>query len=541
MTETLNVTPVEVDEEEDIRAERLFVETHRKDAEVANTPTKPEDYVIIDGVYRCVKPYYFDFLCSIKQRWAGDSVVDIFAREFPARRREYYSRAVVTGRLRRDRNQTLHPDTILKEGDRMLHFLHRHEPSVPATEIDVLGTCGDLVAVSKPAGMPVHVSGQYRKNTVLGILQATKPELFPLLPVHRLDKPVSGVLLLAKDAGAADSLRLGIADKGHVEKTYVARVQGVFPTNDENNYIIADVSLGWDSVSGSAFVDPDRVYGEPPNGCMYDSTTTAFVPELTEMTPLSKRQAKKAERKLHRKRMKQDNIEMMKTQSTNNNMENATKTNLEVEIHKEPTAEILPSDAPQGSKTRNKNSRPAKTIFRLLSIAPDRKTSLVECRPLTGRSHQIRAHLSYLGYPIANDGQYGGQYDGPQGIRNMALSMGIAWDKGGGVGHVIPKTTYNMTKSDDEGGKVFEQNSANDSPRLKSTVFSETSNMRSLAKYEAPKELHDPLCPHCPYYAPHNYPIDIRPLWLHAARYSCLEWAFEAPYPEWARADWIPD
>merc|ERR1711862_283722 len=35
-------------------------------------------------------------------------------------------------------------------------------------------------------------------------------------------------------------------------------------------------------------------------------------------------------------------------------------------------------------------------------------TQLVECTPLQGRKHQIRAHLSILGSPIANDRKYGG-------------------------------------------------------------------------------------------------------------------------------------
>lgn len=33
--------------------------------------------------------------------------------------------------------------------------------------------------------------------------------------------------------------------------------------------------------------------------------------------------------------------------------------------------------------------------------------SLVECRPLTGRMHQIRVHLSHLGFPIVGDKIYG--------------------------------------------------------------------------------------------------------------------------------------
>jgi tRNA pseudouridine synthase 9 len=36
-------------------------------------------------------------------------------------------------------------------------------------------------------------------------------------------------------------------------------------------------------------------------------------------------------------------------------------------------------------------------------------TSLVWCRPITGRTHQIRLHLQHLGYPIANDSCYGGE------------------------------------------------------------------------------------------------------------------------------------
>ncbi len=35
--------------------------------------------------------------------------------------------------------------------------------------------------------------------------------------------------------------------------------------------------------------------------------------------------------------------------------------------------------------------------------------ALVECRPATGRKHQIRAHCAHLGCPVAGDGRYGGK------------------------------------------------------------------------------------------------------------------------------------
>jgi 23S rRNA pseudouridine1911/1915/1917 synthase len=34
--------------------------------------------------------------------------------------------------------------------------------------------------------------------------------------------------------------------------------------------------------------------------------------------------------------------------------------------------------------------------------------SLIECRLETGRTHQIRAHMKYVGHPIFNDERYGG-------------------------------------------------------------------------------------------------------------------------------------
>ena len=51
----------------------------------------------------------------------------------------------------------------------------------------------------------------------------------------------------------------------------------------------------------------------------------------------------------------------------------------------------------------------AETPYQLLHTTQDDTFSVVELRPLTGRTHQLRVHLSYLGNPIYGDTLYGGE------------------------------------------------------------------------------------------------------------------------------------
>ena len=53
------------------------------------------------------------------------------------------------------------------------------------------------------------------------------------------------------------------------------------------------------------------------------------------------------------------------------------------------------------------NGLPAKTRYRMIERAGNR-AAWVELQPLTGRTHQLRAHMAAIGHPIVGDAKYGG-------------------------------------------------------------------------------------------------------------------------------------
>ncbi len=53
------------------------------------------------------------------------------------------------------------------------------------------------------------------------------------------------------------------------------------------------------------------------------------------------------------------------------------------------------------------SGKPAQTAYKVITVTKD--YSLLELRPLTGRTHQLRVHLKQLGHPIAGDTLYGGK------------------------------------------------------------------------------------------------------------------------------------
>ena len=105
--------------------------------------------------------------------------------------------------------------------------------------MEILYLDDHLVAVAKPAGLLVHRSAVDRRETV-SALQLTRDRIGRrVYPVHRLDRPTSGVLLFALSREPAALLSASFAAR-QVLKRYLAVVRGFVPEEGVIDYPLVE-------------------------------------------------------------------------------------------------------------------------------------------------------------------------------------------------------------------------------------------------------------------------------------------------------------
>jgi|YNPNPStandDraft_1061719.scaffolds.fasta_scaffold10469_2 23S rRNA pseudouridine1911/1915/1917 synthase len=85
------------------------------------------------------------------------------------------------------------------------------------------------------------------------------------------------------------------------------------------------------------------------------------------------------------------------------------------------TAPLAPDRTDRRRMTVAAEGRPATTRYRVLHRA--RYVSLVALEPSTGRTHQLRVHLSHAGHPIVGDDLYGGPRH--RGVKEATLRQAL--------------------------------------------------------------------------------------------------------------------
>ena len=98
-------------------------------------------------------------------------------------------------------------------------------------------------------------------------------------------------------------------------------------------------------------------------------------------------------------------------------------------------------------RTRVPGAKTARTRYR--TLATEGRLSLVECELLTGRTHQIRAHMASIGCPLLGDGKYGlNELNRPYGETGQALyayRLTFRFDGDAGALHYLNGRTFTVS------------------------------------------------------------------------------------------------
>lgn len=142
----------------------------------------------------------------------------------------------------------LKPNDRVRTGEHVLLWRAPWDETPVPTDIPILYEDEHLMVVDKPAGLPVHPTARYHKNTLIMLLQAARPGEFLSLG-HRLDRETSGVLIVSKTATCDRALKWDLSEREEIEKRYMAITWGRPDPGDLATEFRIDRSMELDATS----------------------------------------------------------------------------------------------------------------------------------------------------------------------------------------------------------------------------------------------------------------------------------------------------
>lgn len=229
--------------------------------------------------------------------------------------------------------------------------------------INVIFEDKDLLIIDKQPGVIVHPTQSHPRGTIangiMKYMQNTK-QVFKLRFVNRLDRDTSGLLVLGKNSHCQDKISKQMKENV-VEKKYIALVHGIIA--EEEGTIDLPIAR-----PGSVGIKRKVMEDGAPCITHYKVLNRYFPDEKNPHNPIDR-----------------DTLDQ-------NIYDDYLKKHEEF-IRENPDKKELYDFLSQ-------NDEPNEIIHHS-------GFTLVELRLETGRTHQIRVHLSHMGYPIVGDTLYG--------------------------------------------------------------------------------------------------------------------------------------
>lgn len=157
-------------------------------------------------------------------RQDGLTLLEYYAQHYLHSSRQEWRDRIQSGAISINQIPITEPDTRLESGQLLTY--HRPpwvEPEV-SFEIRVLYEDPHLLVLDKPSGLPVLPGGGFLENTVWGWLR--REYAMPPVPIHRLGRGTSGILVLAKTEEARSRLSAALRNRT-IEKRYRTLVAGI--------------------------------------------------------------------------------------------------------------------------------------------------------------------------------------------------------------------------------------------------------------------------------------------------------------------------
>lgn len=293
---------------------------------------------------------------------------------------------------------------VLSTGDRLrCNILETEDsPNVVETEIplSIVYEDEDLLVIDKPAGLPIHPSmGHYAYTLGNALCWYTHHVLgyehYVNRIVNRLDRDTSGLLIAAKNMHAA--ARLGDMIRAHaIQREYLAIASG-----DVRDLFRCAGTAASKECTVSRCMHADQCETRPVKECPQDSIRTPDSTSLLSGLYLSR----SADPAYARARLQ--------------NLDGSFPDSLaDIPALRDPADSVLglhfTVNAPIGRKEDSVIERCidytkgdyAVTHCLLLSYNKEKDLSLLRLKLETGRTHQIRVHMQYLGHPLPGDFLY---------------------------------------------------------------------------------------------------------------------------------------